>query len=66
VGNEENEYPDPDHNKIIINIVNELRDAHKKNLSKRKSQKRSLRNSWRSYQTRLTRIYNMKSKNINT
>jgi hypothetical protein len=34
-------------------MINELSDAHtkKKNLSKWKSSKRSLRNSWRSYKT---------------
>jgi hypothetical protein len=43
--NEENGYPVPDPNKTMINVCNELNDAHKKNLSKRKSWKRSLRNS---------------------
>jgi hypothetical protein len=30
VGNEENEHPVPDPNRTMINITNELSDAHKK------------------------------------
>jgi hypothetical protein len=48
VGNKENKYLVPDPNTTMINITNELSDVHK-NLSKRKSWTRSLRNSWRSY-----------------
>jgi hypothetical protein len=46
VGNEENGYLVPDPNKTMINVFNEPSDAHK-NPPKRKSRKRSLRNSWR-------------------
>jgi hypothetical protein len=48
VGNEENGYPVPDLNKTMINITKELSDAHKKP-SKKKSGKKSLRNTWRKY-----------------
>jgi hypothetical protein len=48
VGNEENGYPVPDLNKTMINITKELSNAHKKAL-KKKSGKKSLRNTWRSY-----------------
>jgi hypothetical protein len=48
VGNEENGYTVPDPNKKMINVTNEPSGTHKKNPSKRKSWKRSLRNSWRS------------------
>jgi hypothetical protein len=48
VGNEENEYPVPDHKKTMINITDEPNDAHKKSL-KEEIMKRSLRNSWRTY-----------------
>jgi hypothetical protein len=57
VGNEENEYPVLDPNTTMINITNELSDAHKKNLSKRKLWTRSLRKSWGSYKTQLTGKY---------
>jgi hypothetical protein len=40
VGNEENGYPVPDLNETMINITEELRDAHKK-----PSKKKSLKNS---------------------
>jgi hypothetical protein len=43
-----NGYPVPDPNKTMINITNEPSDTHK-NLSKRKSWKKSQRNSWRRY-----------------
>jgi flagellar capping protein FliD len=32
VGNEENKYPVPDTNRMVINITNELNDIHKKSL----------------------------------
>jgi hypothetical protein len=44
VGNEENAYPVSDLNKTMINETKELRDTHKKP-SKKKSGKKSLRNS---------------------
>jgi hypothetical protein len=67
VQNEENEYLVPDTNRTMINVTNELSDIHKKkNLSKRKSCTGSLRNSWRSYKTRLKRKYKINSKNIKT
>jgi chromosome segregation ATPase len=65
MGNKENEYPVPDLNRTRISITNELNGTHK-NLSKRKSWTRSLRNSWRSYKTCLTRKHNMPSKNMKT
>jgi hypothetical protein len=46
VGNEENGSPVPDPNKTMINVTKESSDTHKKP-SKRKSWKKSLRNSWR-------------------
>jgi hypothetical protein len=46
VGNVAYEYPVPDHNRTMINIAKELNDIHKKHS---KSQKRSLRNSWKRY-----------------
>jgi hypothetical protein len=64
--NEENGYPVPDPSKTMVNATNEPSDTHKKNLSKRKSWKRSLRNSWRSYKTQLTRKYKLHSKNFKT
>jgi hypothetical protein len=48
VGNEENGYPVPDLNKIMINVTKEPSDTHKKS-SKKKSWKKSLRNSWKIY-----------------
>jgi hypothetical protein len=42
-GNEENGYPVPDPNKIVINVTKEPSDTHKITL------KKSLRNSWRRY-----------------
>jgi hypothetical protein len=48
VGNEENGYPVPDPNKAMITITKEPSYAHKKTL-KRKSWKKSLRNSWGRY-----------------
>jgi hypothetical protein len=45
VGNEENEYPVPHTNKAMINITKEPSDAYKIKSSKRKSWKKSLRNS---------------------
>jgi hypothetical protein len=47
-GNEENGYLVPDPNKTMINITKEPSDTHKKP-SKRKSWKKSLKNSWRRY-----------------
>jgi oligoribonuclease NrnB/cAMP/cGMP phosphodiesterase (DHH superfamily) len=64
VGNKENEYPVPDPKKTMINVTYEFSDTHKKNLSKKKSWMRSLRNSWRSYKTWLTRKYKIQSRNI--
>jgi hypothetical protein len=49
VGNEENGYPVPDPNKTMINATNEPGDTYKKNPSKRRSWKKSQRNSWRIY-----------------
>jgi hypothetical protein len=63
VGNEE-KILDP--NRTMINITNKFSDAHKKNPSKRKLWKRSLRNSWRNYKTQLTRKYKSHSRNIKT
>jgi hypothetical protein len=37
VGNEKNGYPVPDPNKAMINVTKVPSDAHKKNLSKKKS-----------------------------
>jgi hypothetical protein len=48
VGNEENGYPVPDPNKTTINISKASSDTHKKP-SKKKSWKKSLRNSWKRY-----------------
>jgi hypothetical protein len=48
VRNEETVCPVPDPNKAKINVTNEPSDAHK-NPPKKKSWKRSLRNSWRRY-----------------
>jgi hypothetical protein len=59
VVSEKNEYPVPDPYRTMINITNELSDTYKKNLSKRKLWKRSLRNSWRSYKMWLTKNYKM-------
>jgi hypothetical protein len=66
VGNEENEYPVPDLNKTMINVTKELSDAHKIQTSKKKSGKKSLRNSWRRYYTWLKRMYKMYSRNFKT
>jgi hypothetical protein len=41
VGNEENVYPVPDLNKIMINVTKELCDAHKKKPLKKKSRRKS-------------------------
>jgi hypothetical protein len=50
VGNEENGYPVPDPNKIMINVIKEPSDIHKKKkTSKKKFWKVSSRNSWRRY-----------------
>jgi hypothetical protein len=49
VGNEENGYPAPDLNKTMVNVTKELSNAHKKKTLKKKSVKKSLRNTWRSY-----------------
>jgi hypothetical protein len=65
VGNEENGYPVPDPNKTMINVTNEPSHANK-NPSKKVSWKKSLRNSWRSYKTQLTRKYKMHSRNFKT
>jgi hypothetical protein len=46
VGKEKNGYPFPDSKKTMINITKEPSDTHIKP-SKRKSWKKSLRNSWR-------------------
>jgi hypothetical protein len=48
-GKEENEYPGPDPNEIMINVTNEKSDA--------KSRKRSLRKPGRNYKTQLTTKY---------
>jgi hypothetical protein len=49
--------------KTMINVTKEPSDTHKKN-KKNKSWKKSLRNSWRRYQTWLTRMYKMHSRNF--
>jgi hypothetical protein len=46
VGNEENGYLVPDHNKEMTKVTKEPSHAYKK-ISKRKTQKKSQRNSWR-------------------
>jgi hypothetical protein len=46
-GNEKNGYPVPVPNKIMINVSKEPSDTHLKKTSKRKSWKKSQRNSWR-------------------
>jgi hypothetical protein len=61
-GNEENVYPVPDPNKTMIN---ELSDSHKKSL-KEEIIETSLRSTWRSYKTQLTRKYKMHSRNFKT
>jgi hypothetical protein len=48
MGNEENGYPVPCPKKAMINVTKKPTDAHKK-CSKRKSWKKSLRNSWSRY-----------------
>jgi hypothetical protein len=48
VGKKESGYLIPDPNKTMIKVTNVHSDAHK-NSSKKKSWKRSLRNSWRRY-----------------
>jgi hypothetical protein len=48
VGNKENEYPVPDHNKTMINVTEELSNTHIKTLQK-EIFNISLRNSWRRY-----------------
>jgi hypothetical protein len=53
-GNKENKYPVTDPNRKMITNTNELSGDHKK-ISQRKLWKRSLRHSWRSYKTWLTR-----------
>jgi hypothetical protein len=55
----ENGYPVLDFNKTIINVTTELSNTHKTNLKKK-----SLRNSWRRYQTWSTRMYKMHSTNF--
>jgi hypothetical protein len=66
VGNEENGYPVPNLNETMINVTKKLSNAHKKKPSKKKSGKKNLRNSWRRYQTWLTRMYKMHSRNFKT
>jgi hypothetical protein len=61
VGNEENEYLVPDPSRTMINITNELNDAHKKKSLKEKIMDEKL---MRSYKTWLTRKYKMHSRNI--
>jgi hypothetical protein len=65
VGNEENGYPVSDPNKIMINVTQEPSDIHKKS-SKKKSWEKSLRNSWRRYQTWLNRMCKMHKRNFKT
>jgi hypothetical protein len=65
-GNEENGYPVPDPKKTLINITNEPSDSHKKKISKKKSWKKSLRNSWKRYKTWLTRMHKIHSRNFKT
>jgi hypothetical protein len=43
VGNEENRYPPPDSNKMMINVTKEPSDSYKKKPSKEKSQRNSQR-----------------------
>jgi hypothetical protein len=64
LGNEENGYPVPEPNKTMTNVTKE--PTKKKKPSKRKSWKKSLRNSWRRYKTWLTRMYKMHSRNFKT
>jgi hypothetical protein len=40
VGNEENRYPSPDPNKIMVIITKEPKDSHKKKASMKKSWKK--------------------------
>jgi hypothetical protein len=63
LGNEENGYPVP--YKRMINVTKEPSDTHKKP-SKRKSLKKTLRNSWRRYLTWLNRMCKMHSRNFKT
>jgi hypothetical protein len=65
VGNEENEYPVPDPNWMMMSMANELNVNHK-NFSKRKVYMSSLRNSWRSHKRWINRMNIMNSKNIKT
>jgi hypothetical protein len=66
LGNEENEYPVPDPDRMMINITNEFKDVHKKNLSKRKLWMSSLNYSWKSCKRWLNKMYRINSSNIKT
>jgi hypothetical protein len=63
VGNKENGYPFPDSFNTMINVSKETSDTLK-NSSKSISWKRSLRNSWRTCKTWLTRKYKIHLKNF--
>jgi hypothetical protein len=65
VVNEENGYPVPDLNKTMTNVTKEHSVAHEKP-SKKKYQKKTLRNSGRKYETWSTRIYKMYSRYFKT
>jgi hypothetical protein len=65
VGNEENEYPVPDSNRMMINMTNDLNDVCKEFL------KEEIKNELfeilrRSFKRRLKSIQKMTSKNIKT
>jgi hypothetical protein len=60
VGNEENAYPFPDHNRTMVNITNELSDVHKNSL-KKKIMKEITEKIMKKLQDRLTRKYKMQS-----
>jgi hypothetical protein len=64
---EENGYPVHDPNKTMINVTKEHSDTPStQKPSKKKSLKKLLRKSWRRYQTWLTRMYKMHSRNFKT
>jgi hypothetical protein len=64
-GNEENRYLVSDYNKTNIDYHKEPNTATKKP-RKKKSYKKSLRISWRCYQTRSTKTYRRHSRNSKT
>jgi hypothetical protein len=66
MGNDKNEYPDPDLKKTIMNVTNELSDSHKQYHSKSQSWTRSQRNAWTSYKKQLTRKNRMCLRTIQT